>query len=81
MDAYGSISDIKAAVERIDERTTIILTNQEKIEDRVRDDFKDVHGRVSRVERKQNWMLGVGSAVVFVITTVAGVIMSPFTGV
>lgn len=30
-------------------------------ETRDREDFKEVHTRVSRVERKQNWLLGVGS--------------------
>jgi len=77
----SDIAEIHETLARIDERTSTILNNQEKIEVRVREDFKEVHHRVTKVERKQNWMLGVGSTVVFAITTVVGFLMAPFTGV
>lgn len=67
----GHLMDLKATTARTDERTEAILTHQEEQakaleahEERDRQDFKELHSRVSRVERKQNWMLGVASATV-----------------
>lgn len=69
MDA--ELADMKEVVGRIDERTTTILANQgemkealEDHEDRDREDFKSINDRVTSVERKQNWILGVGTAIV-----------------
>lgn len=62
------LADIKALVERIDERTATIHDWIGKHELQDRDDFKEVHGRINRVERKQNWTLGVISLAGFVIT-------------
>jgi hypothetical protein len=63
---------IREAVARIDERTETILGGMEEFkkalrehEDRDRMDFKELHHRVTSVERKQNWMLGIGTAVAF----------------
>ncbi len=65
------LSEMKETMARIDERTAAILDHQEvqakalsEHEERDRQDFKELHSRVSRVERKQNWMLGVATAVV-----------------
>ena len=81
------VAEIKETMARIDERTTAILLNQEKLstsleghEDRDRVDFKEVHHRISRVERKQNWMLGIGTSVVFVIMTIGGLAKAFFGG-
>ena len=63
------LADIKALVERIDERTETIHDWIEKHELQDRDDFKEVHARVNKVERKQNWTLGVISMAGFAITT------------
>lgn len=63
------LADIKSLVERIDERTETIHDWMIKHEMQDREDFKEVHGRVNRVERKQNWTLGVLSMAGFAITT------------
>jgi hypothetical protein len=72
--------ELRATVARIDERTASILNNQEKLgkalkshEDQDHVDFKEVHDRITKVDRKQNWMLGVATAVVAIfIGTVKG---------
>ena len=76
---------MRDAVVRIDERTKSILDNQEKHtkalaahEERDRQDFKDVHSRVSRVERKQNWMLGIGTAAFIGITALGAFLKGVF---
>ena len=73
------LAELKETVARIDERTDSIHTaikNYSKAlskhEDHDRDDFKEVHHRITKVERRQNWMLGIGTAGVFVLTMVAG---------
>ncbi len=48
---------------RIDERTAKLAAVFETHVVQNREDFKDVHHRVNRVVAKQNWMLGVGTAV------------------
>lgn len=65
------LAEMKETMARIDERTVTILTHQETQaaaleahEDRDREDFRELHKRVSKVERKQNWMLGVATATV-----------------
>lgn len=69
------LAEMKVMVARTDERTASMAKSISDIavamrshEDRDREDFKAVHSRVNRVERKQNWMLGVGSAVVVLFT-------------
>ena len=64
------MADMRAVVARIDERTETILGNMEDFKTALRDhehrdrmDFKELHSRVTSVERKQNWMLGIGTAV------------------
>ena len=81
------VADIKETMARIDERTIAILMNQEKLgdsleghEDRDRVDFKEVHHRISRVERKQNWMLGIGTSIAFAIIAIGGVAKAFFGG-
>ncbi len=67
------LSEMKTVVARIDERTVAILQHQEDHkealvthEDRDRSDFKEVHHRINRLERRQNWFLGVCSALMVV---------------
>lgn len=64
------LSELTAGMARIDERTIAIHSGQEKLsatlarheaEDRA--DFRDVRSEISAVRTKQNWMLGVGTAV------------------
>ncbi len=71
------LSELKEGVARIDERTVAIHDSQENLsktlerheaEDRV--DFKDVRSEIAAVRTKQNWMLGVGTAVVAVSVAV-----------
>jgi len=70
--------ELKEGVGRIDERTVAIHDNQKRLgrafvghEAKDREDFKEVHTRITTVEKKQNWTLGVGSAIVFAITIAA----------
>ena len=63
-----NLTHLTAMVERIDERTERIDDWIDKHEKQNRDDFKEVHSRVNRVERKQNWTLGVLSMAGFAIT-------------
>lgn len=69
---------------RIDERVASLHGWMDDHEKRDRADFKEVHKRINRVERKQNWMLGVGSMTVFTIgimvSIVAGFIKGIFGG-
>jgi hypothetical protein len=76
-----------ATLARIDERTEAILTRMdqhvkafEAHEERDRQDFKDVNKRIGAVERKQNWMIGVGTTAVFCIGIVLGIVRKVFTG-
>lgn len=53
---------------RIDERTSHIATRQDEILDRFeshelqdREDFRTVFERLNKVEKRQNWIMGVGS--------------------
>ncbi|MHA2067835.1 MAG: hypothetical protein ACXABY_26020 [Candidatus Thorarchaeota archaeon] len=57
-------------VARIDERAGAILVSQERLEksiqaheDRDRIDFKEVNNRITALEKRQNWMIGVGTTV------------------
>jgi hypothetical protein len=73
------LGELQKGVARIDERTEHILDVVEKQtvslvahEGRDREDFKEVHSRINRlgeeldtVKAKQNWMLGIGTAVAF----------------
>lgn len=74
------LSELTAGMARIDERTIAIHSGQEKLsatlarheaEDRA--DFKDVHDRITKGDRKQNWMLGV-------VTAMAAVSIAVFKG-
>ncbi len=79
------LSEIKASMARIDERTTAILDNQERQDEdlashaeRDRQDFKEVHNRITSVEKKQQWIVGLGTAVIFGVTLLAGIIKGFF---
>ena len=79
------LSEIKQSIARIDERTTAILENQERQDDdleahaeRDRQDFKEVHHRITNVEKKQQWIVGLGTAVIFGVTLLAGIIKGFF---
>lgn len=60
---------------RIDERVASLHEWMGDHEKRDREDFKEVHHRINRVERKQNWMLGVGSMTVFTIGIAVSVVV------
>lgn len=71
--------ELRATVARIDERTESILkgvemhvANFKNHEQSDREDFKEIHARITSVEKKQNWMLGIGTAAVFLGTVLAG---------
>ena len=64
---------------RIDERVGTTHDRMERLEswmedheERDREDFKEDRARLSKVEKKQNWMLGVGSTMGSVILVAAG---------
>jgi len=82
------LGDLNECIARIDERTSIILTHQERHaqslvehEARDREDFKDVYGKISHLEKKQNWLLGVGAAGAFVLTVVSGFFKGIFANI
>jgi hypothetical protein len=86
-DLADRLSELKSGLAAIDSRTQAIHDNQEKLneamighEERNRSDFKELHDRVTGVERKQNWMLGVGTTVVFVVTLIVGFFKGIFGG-
>lgn len=53
--------DMMEVLVRIDERTASMKKTLEDHIQNDREDFKEVHSRIGRVERKQYWMLGVGA--------------------
>ncbi len=72
-DLAQRLMELKEGVARIDERTVSIHDNQEQLsaalrrhEAQDRTDFKEVHRRITRTDRKQSWMLGVATAVVVI---------------
>lgn len=69
---------------RIDERVASLHDWAETHEQQDREDFKEVHSRINRVERKQNWMLGIGTTAVFTVgiavSIVAGFVKGMFGG-
>ena len=86
-DLAKELSDLNASLSRIDERTIAIHDAQKDLadtlkshEDQNREDFTTVHGRVSRVEKKQSWILGVGSAVVGIVIFASGILTKIFGG-
>lgn len=81
------LAEMKECVARIDERTQVILDHQEKQvealdahEERDRQDFKEVHDRITGVEKKQQWIIGLGTAVIFTITIIGGFFKGFFSG-
>lgn len=73
------LADLKSGLSSIDAQCEAIRHSQDVLndtfkthEDRDREDFKEVHGRIAAVERRQNWMLGVGTAGLFLITLIGG---------
>ncbi len=75
------LMELKEGMARIDERTVAIHDSQETLsgtlkrhETEDRADFKEVHDRITKTDRKQSWMLGVATALVAIfIGTVKGV--------
>ncbi len=72
-DLAQRLMELKEGVARIDERTVSIHDSQEQLsaalqrhEKRDREDFKEVHHRITKTDRKQSWMLGVATAVVVI---------------
>lgn len=66
---------------RIDERTATLHDWMESHEERDREDFKEVHKRINRVERKQNWMLGIGSMTVFTVGIAVSILVGFIRGI
>ncbi len=72
-----------ALLVRIDERTKntdlVVMrlhTWMDNHEKRDREDFKEDRARISKVEKKQNWMLGIGSALSSTFILVGGIIVA-----
>jgi len=81
------LAEMQVGITRIDGRCESIHDNQELLgaalvrhEERDRLDFRDVQKRVAKVERRQNWILGVGTSCVFAITLAAAFIKGMFGG-
>jgi len=82
-----ALSDLKEGLGRIDERTVAIHDAQENLADTLkaheqdnRSDFRGVHLRVNKIEKKQSWMIGIGTAVVGMITAVGSFFTGLFGG-
>lgn len=81
------LGEIKESIARIDERTIAILENQDRNtqaieahEERDRADFKEVHGRINNVERRQNWFMGIGTGAITLTAAAWAVIKHAFGG-
>ncbi len=81
------LAEMKECVARIDERTITILDHQEKQsealvkhEDNDRADFKEVHERITKIEKKHQWFLGLGTAMIFTIALVGSFFRGIFGG-
>jgi hypothetical protein len=81
------VLEMKECLVRVDERTARILEVQEKQadslnahEERDREDFKEVHGRINKLERRQNWFMGIGTGVVTIITAGWAILKQTFGG-
>lgn len=81
------MADLKAGLTAINGKCEAIQASQEDLnemfkahEERDREDFKEVHTRITTVETRQNWMLGVGATGIFVLTIVAGFFKGLFGG-
>lgn len=79
------LSELKAGVARIDERTKAMQKHQGEIADQIlreeqhtEAEFKNVHDRITKVEKKQAWFLGIIAAGLFFITTFGDKIMLLF---
>lgn len=82
-----ALSDLNEGLGRIDERCVAIHDAQDDIakalkthETENREDFGDVYSRVSRVEKKQSWMLGVGTTIMAVVVFASGIVTKMFGG-
>lgn len=81
------LMELTTGMARVDERTIAILDHQKSQNEAFvahqkqdHEDFQVVHSRISGVEddvigvaKKQNWILGIGTACAFVITLIFGV--------
>jgi hypothetical protein len=81
------LADLKTGLAAINGKCDTIHASQEELkgtfhrhEDEDRADFKEVHARITGVEKRQNWMLGVGASGVFVVTLVGGFFKGLFGG-
>ncbi len=79
-DLKSGLSSINAQCEAIHESQGALNETFKTHEARDREDFKEVHARIAAVEKKQNWILGVGTAGLFVITLVSGFFKGMFGG-
>lgn len=81
------LAELKSGLSSIDAQCEAIRSSQDDLnetfkthEERDREDFKEVHIRISAVEKKQNWILGVGTTGIFVLTMIGGFFKSIFGG-
>ena len=81
------LSDLKEGLGRIDERTVAIHDAQKDLADAFKDhekdnrtDFRGVHIRVNKIEKKQAWMIGIGTAITGMVATVGGFFTGIFGG-
>jgi UTP-glucose-1-phosphate uridylyltransferase len=72
------LQEIREMVVRIDERTALIRSTQKEEKEMAVARFRELDNRISTVEKKQNWILGVGSAIVFAGTAIWGVLKGVF---
>ena len=68
-DLADRLMDLKTTMGRIDERTAL-----------THDAVQGHEIRISKVEKRQSWMLGIGTACVFGITLVSGFFKNLFGG-
>ena len=61
MTTDAQLTDIKAALSRVDERTLLTHDLVKAHMERSDDVHDTLHSRINRVALKQNWMLGVGA--------------------
>lgn len=71
------VREVREMLARVDERTVAILSEQRALNERFdtheaedREDFKEVHHRISRTERKVNWILGLGAGIAFLVSAI-----------
>ena len=75
----------KELLVRIDERTKgmdaksdVLLARFDDHEKKDREDFREVYSRLNTLEKRQNWLFGVGSGIAFLFGIAAAWIKTTF---